>query len=244
MEQTLKYIRVLNWGYSSFAPMTLNNDYEKSIQQAKERLELLESLDEDALLVEATGTNGETNLKKFMNAGSDFDHGLRFMRDRRALLNSIPTMYIAFKDGADKLRDEGLWTYEQWREYRGTLSEIEKLLKERLTQFAAAYNYIDEPNSREDKLDIPHTDNEESCTTDVPHDVLRLFGSNKAKYQEYIKACKDQCPREIARLYKYEYGVIQSKQEYGILKTLFDHLKSIGLVSCEVENFRKHYRDL
>ena len=243
MEQTLKYIRVLNWGYSSFAPMTLNNDYEKSIQQANERLELLESLDEDALLFEATGASGKANLQRFMNAGTDFDHGLRFMRDRKILLDSIPTMYVAFKDGADKLRDEGLWTNEQWREYRVTLSEIEQLLKERLTQFAAAYDYIEEYDLQEGERSISQTVNNENNKSDIPHDILRLFGS-KAKYDEFINACIGHCPKEIARLYKYEYGKIQLHQEKGVVTLLYNHLSSIGILNCSKSNFQIHYRSL
>ncbi len=88
--------------------------------------------------------------------------------------------------------------------------------------------------------EIPSVDNGESSATDIPHDVLRLFGHNKNKYQEYINACKDQCPKEIARLYK-KYGAIQLSQESGIVTTLYDHLCDIGLLTCSKRNFQRHY---
>ena len=83
-------------------------------------------------------------------------------------------------------------------------------------------------------------DNDESSTAEIPHDILRLFG-NKSKYQEYISACKDQCPKEIARLYKREFGVIQLHNENGIVTTLYDHLFSMGLLTCGKRNFQEHY---
>ena len=87
---------------------------------------------------------------------------------------------------------------------------------------------------------ISSVDNEESSAPDIPHDILRLFGQNKDKYLEYINACKDQCPKEIARLYK-KYGAIQLSKENGIVTTLYDHLCSIGLLTCSKRNFQRHY---
>lgn len=151
MKETLKYIKVLNWGYGGFAPMTLSTDFAKSLQQVQERLGLLESLNYGALFVEATSANGKANLLKYQSTDDTIEYSLHFMRDRKLLLGAIPTMYNAFKDGADKFKANGLWTYEQWREYRATLSQIEKGLEERLRQFATAYDYSqdgDDPNQQ------------------------------------------------------------------------------------------------
>lgn len=189
MKETLKYIRVLNWGYGGFSPMTLNKDFGKSIQQVNERLEQLESLDEDSLFVEATESNGADNLQKFLNAGTDFEHGLLFMKKKRDLLDSIPTMYIAFKDGADKFKDDGLWTYEQWQEYRASLSQIEKLLENRIKQFAAAYDY----NLSDEEHDhLPVDDDQEfnigkknySPTMPMPLDKIHTFLINEGVIPE------------------------------------------------------------
>lgn len=151
MKETLKYIEVLNWGYSGFAPMTLGQNFEKSLQQVQERLALLDGLDYGALFVEATNPNGKANLEKYKKTGAAFEFQLHFMRDRQILLDAIPTMYKCFKDGADKFKADGLWTDEQWREYRVTLSMVEKGFQDRLRQFATAYNYplSDVPNSPE-----------------------------------------------------------------------------------------------
>lgn len=151
MKETLKYIEVLNWGYSGFAPMTLGQNFEKSLQQVQERLALLDGLDYGALFVEATNQNGKANLEKYKKTGAAFECQLHFMRDRQILLDAIPTMYKCFKDGADKFKADGLWTDEQWREYRVTLSMVEKGFQDRLRQFATAYDYplSDVPNSPE-----------------------------------------------------------------------------------------------
>lgn len=74
----------------------------------------------------------------------------------------------------------------------------------------------------------------------IPHDVLRLFGQSKDKYQEFIAACKDQCPKEIARLYK-KHGTIQLSKENGIVTTLYEHLYRVGLLTCSKRNFQQHY---
>lgn len=151
MKETLKYIEVLNWGYGGFAPMTLGQDFEKSLQQVEERLALLDGLDYGALFVEATSPNGKANLEKYKKTDADFEYQLHFMRDRQILLDAIPTMYKCFKDGADKFRADGLWTDEQWREYRGAICELERAFELRLKQFATAYDYplSDDPNSPE-----------------------------------------------------------------------------------------------
>lgn len=78
---------------------------------------------------------------------------------------------------------------------------------------------------------------------DVPHDVLRLFGGSIKRYREYITACKDQCPKEIARLYK-DYGTIQLYNEGGVVTTLYNHLSSIGLLNCTKRNFQCHYSQI
>ena len=139
MTQTLKYIEVLNKGYSGFAPITLDTDFERSYKQLEEVLQMLDGLDYDALLVEAVSPEGKAYLEKYTSTDENFRYGLHFMRDREIILKSIPTMYKAFKDGADKYRADGVWADEQWREYRWALSEIERGLDERLKQFAVAY---------------------------------------------------------------------------------------------------------
>ncbi|MCR4582234.1 MAG: hypothetical protein K5764_01580 [Prevotella sp.] len=159
MEQTLRYIKVLNWGYGGFSPMTLTPDYKGSLDQLQERLALLEGLSYDALLVEATSANGKADLERYKSTDTTFEYQLHFMRDRQQLLEALQPDYYE-KDGdevvlvenpnrmfrpllkvIDKFRADGLWTDEQWKECRWTIETIEKQFEERLRQFAAAYDY-------------------------------------------------------------------------------------------------------
>ena len=142
MEQTKKYIKVLNWGYGGFAPMTLSPDFESSYKQAEERLQLLGSLDYDKLLDEAISPEGKAYLEKYSKTDTTFEYGLHFMRDKQELLALAPNMLKGFKDNADKFRADGLWSDEQWREYRFALSEIERGFEERLKQFSTAYEIL------------------------------------------------------------------------------------------------------
>lgn len=156
MEQTKKYIEALNWGYGGFAPMTLNQDFESSYRQVVERLQLLDSLEYDALLDEAIG-KGKDYLTRYIKTNNTFEYGLIFMTNLNNLIESLQPdywdnekkeqvinqnrMFRWALDGADKFRAEGLWTDEQWKEYRTTINQIEKVFEDRLKQFAAAYDY-------------------------------------------------------------------------------------------------------
>lgn len=171
MQETLKYIKVLNWGYGGFAPMTLTPDYKESLEQVRERLGLLDSLNYDALLREAISPEGKEYLARYRKTDSTFEYGLRFLRDKEAILNRTKPDWLpeflevaekgedgkliynkikypykynglqALKDGADKYKADGVWTDEKRKEYKYQLSRLEKALEDRLRQFAAAYDY-------------------------------------------------------------------------------------------------------
>lgn len=186
MKETLKYIEVLNWGYGGFAPMTLGQNFEKSLQQVQERLALLDGLDYGALFVEATNPNGKANLEKYKKTGAAFECQLHFMRDRQILLDAIPTMYKCFKDGADKFKADGVWTDEQWREYRVTLSMVEKGFQDRLRQFATAYDYplSDVPNSPEPQQKDLHY----YCSKAIEKGYLVKIDGGYRRTKEWTKA--------------------------------------------------------
>lgn len=150
MEMTYKYIKVLNWGYGGFSPMAISSDYKASLEQVKYRLSLLDGLNYDTLLDEALG-KGKEYLCKYQKTDTTFEYGLHFMRDAHILLADIPTMFKGFADVADRFRADGLWTDEQWREYRGAIYELERAFELRLKQFATAYDYplSDDPNTPE-----------------------------------------------------------------------------------------------
>lgn len=149
MKETLNYIKVLNWGYGAFcgsfgdiAPLTLSPDFHSSIEQLEKRLALLEQLSYDNLLLEATSDNGKANLKRYKSTGTTFEYQLHFMRDREQVLEALQTMSKGFKDYVDKLKADGLWSDEQWREYKVTLSQIGRQFEERLEQFATAFDEL------------------------------------------------------------------------------------------------------
>ena len=177
MKETLKYIKVLNWGYGGFAPMTLSLDYNASLEQAQQRQSLLESLHYNALLDEALG-KGKDYLERYTKTDDTFEYRLHFMRDGKTLLDAIPTMFKCFKDGADGFRADGLWTDEQWREYRVALSQIEKGFEDRLKQFAAAYDY-----------NIISCDNQERQASPEPNYIPKELLTDKAK-RYFEKAIK------------------------------------------------------
>lgn len=84
------------------------------------------------------------------------------------------------------------------------------------------------------------TYNDESSTTDIPHDILRLFEGNIVKYQDFIEVCKNRCPKDIARLYR-THGKIQDCHERGVVTLLYRHLEKKGILHCSLRNFQKHY---
>lgn len=168
MQETLKYIKVLNWGYGGFAPMTLTPDYKESLEQVRERLGLLESLNYLSLLDEATSTKGKAWLDKYSKTGG-FDFSLHFMRDREQLLDMLQSnvckrdgdklkysenpnrMFGWAFEGIEKYLADKSWSKKQYNEYKLALRELEKALEDRLRQFAAAYDYplsADEPKQQ------------------------------------------------------------------------------------------------
>lgn len=196
MIETLKYIEVLNWGYGGFAPMTLGQDFEKSLQQVEERLALLDGLDYGALLVEATSPNGKANLLKYQSTEDSIEYSLRFMRDRGQLLEALQPDYYE-KEGEkvvlkknpqrmirpylnriDKYRANGLWTDEQWREYRGAICELERAFELRLKQFATAYDY--NISGDDQKAGLP----KELNTNEVQRLLDRLCKAGYAKFEK------------------------------------------------------------
>lgn len=204
MKETLKYIEVLNWGYSGFAPMTLGQNFEKSLQQVQERLALLDGLDYGALFVEATSANGKANLLKYQSTDDTIEYSLHFMRDRGQLLEALKAdeweiengekvikknpkrLFRGFYDAIDEYKADGVWTDEQWREYRVTLSMVEKGFQDRLRQFATAYDYplSDVPNSPEPQQKDLHY----YCSKAIEKGYLVKIDGGYRRTKEWTKA--------------------------------------------------------
>lgn len=149
MQETLNYIKVLRWGYGGFcssfeniAPLSLSQDFDSSLEQIEKRLAVVDGLNFGALYVEATATNGKANLEKYRSVEDSIEYSLHFVRDRKALLEKhIPTMYDGFKRIADQYKADGIWTIEQYAQYKGALNELERGYEVRLKEFCTAYGY-------------------------------------------------------------------------------------------------------
>lgn len=176
MKETLNYIEVLLWGYGGFAPMSLNVDYNKSIEQLEERLQALESLNYGKMFDEATSANGKANLQRWQATGDSIEYKLPFMEYWQELVSKhIPEMFIAYKQGADRYKADGVWTDEQWREYRVTLSIIEKAFEDRIREFATAYDYCmeDNPEPQQEQPEQPKRGKK------IKHMIDLIIPSNK-----------------------------------------------------------------
>lgn len=165
MEETLRYIKVLNWGYGAFcgsfgdiAPLSLSQDFSSSLEQLEKRLAVVNSLSYEKMFVEATRENGKTNLLKYQSTEDSIDYSLHFMRDREQVLDACKATFKGFKGCADKYKGDKLWNEEQWGTYRNFLDQLERALELRLKQFTTAYDYYEpgkEPEPQQNKQDIP-----------------------------------------------------------------------------------------
>ena len=211
MKETFKYIKVLNWFYSSFATMALNKDYEKSIRLVQERLDLLESLDGNALFCEARSPNGRANLLKYLSTEDSIEYDLHFMRDRGQLLEALQPDYYE-KEGEkvvlkkntkrmirpylnriDKYRANGLWTDEQWREYRVTLSQVERDFELGLKLFETYYdieNILHYFHRPVEDIEIEHKYKVRlltACTWEHIKTIGQLFSYNPKELRERVR---------------------------------------------------------
>lgn len=150
MEETLRYIKVLNWGYGAFcgsfgdiALLSLSQDFSSSLEQLEKRLAVVNSLSYEKMFVEATSDNGKTNLLKYQSTEDSIGYSLHFMRDREQVLEACKATFKGFKSCTDKFKDNGLWDEEQRGTYRNFLDQLERALELRLKQFATAYDYYE-----------------------------------------------------------------------------------------------------
>ena len=166
MQETLNYIKVLNWGYGGFcgsfgniAPLSLSKDFDSSLEQIEKRLAVVDGLNFGALYVEATAPNGKANLLKYQSTDDTIEYSLHFMRDRGQLLEALKAdeweiengekvikknpkrLFRGFFDAIDEYRADGIWTIEQYAQYKGALNELERGFELRLKEFCAAYGY-------------------------------------------------------------------------------------------------------
>lgn len=166
MQETLNYIKVLNWGYGGFcgsfeniAPLSLSQDFDSSLEQIEKRLAVVDGLNYGALYVEATSANGKANLLKYQSTDDTIEYSLHFMRDRGQLWEALKPdeleiengesvikknpkrLFRGFYDAIDEYRADGVWTGEQYAQYKGALNELERGFDVRLKQFAIAYDF-------------------------------------------------------------------------------------------------------
>lgn len=106
MQETLNYIKVLNWGYGGFcssfeniAPLSLSQDFDSSLEQIEKRLAVVDGLNYNALFVEATSANGKANLLKYQSTDDTIEYSLHFVRDRGQLLEALKPDELEIENG-------------------------------------------------------------------------------------------------------------------------------------------------
>ena len=135
------------------------------------------------------------------------------------------------------------WIKETCWELREIVADV--IVQYNLSNNNPVENFLCAPYYEAGDIYLTIEDHAEETTYPViPQDVLRLFGNNRNKYNNYLKACQGKKPKEIARLYKNEYGVIQLEEEKGIVTTLYQHLKDKGIVTIEKRGFQRHYENV
>lgn len=183
MEETLRYIKVLNWGYGAFcgsfgdiAPLSLSQDFSSSLEQLEKRLAVVNSLSYEKMFVEATSDNGKTNLLKYQSTEDSIGYSLHFMRDREQVLEACKATFKGFKGCADKYKGDKLWNPEQLGTYRIFLDQLERALELRLKQFATAYDY------RTISTDEPGKESEpQQNKQDIPQEIPTIYNTDKER---------------------------------------------------------------
>ena len=230
-EKTISFVRDFN-DFCSTVSMLRHND-EFKLSDSK-----IEALTDDMKkYCDRTYCRGDELVDEVKDVCPEIMDLKRYVLIWESLLNGINTAWMedeeAFNDDFWKARIGEYHTCQMF----GLLS---RMRGNYINVMGSAWNLKNSYGLNERNERIFTGQEGGSSATGVPYDVLRLFGHNIAKYQEYINACKNQCPKEIARLYK-KYGAIQLSQESGIVTTLYDHLYSIGLMTCSKRNFQQHY---
>ena len=177
MKETIKYIEVFSLAYGGFAPMTVSSDYEDSLLQVRERLALIDSLNVGALLDEAMSDKGKAKLEQYLKLDASLKCRLSYVLDKKFVSGLQPDRYEdkgekvinpnrllrPFLDSAEKLLSNNVWSYEQYKEYRWTVCEIENRLEKRIEQFATAYDHCIKPKNQAKFADLinPTADKED-----------------------------------------------------------------------------------
>ena len=230
-EKTTAFVSDLN-GFCNIVSMLRNND---KCKLADSKIETL--TDNMKEYCDRTYRRGDELADEVKDICPEVMDLKKYVLIWESLLNGINTAWMQDEDTFDddfwKARIGDYHTCQMF----GLLSQMRANY---INVMDSVWNLKNSYGLNEHKETIFTGQEEGSSATDIPYNVLRLFGHNKAKYQEYINACKNQCPKEIARLYK-KHGDIQLPKESGIVTTLYDHLYSIGLLTCSKRNFQQHY---
>lgn len=240
-EKTISLVRDFN-GFCDIVSMLRHNDKFKLSDRKIEAL-----TDDMKKYCDRTYCRGDELADEVKDVCHEVMDLKRYVSIWESLLDGINTAWMedeeAFKDDFWKARIGDYHTCQMF----GLLSNMRENyinVKDSVWNLKNSYglNEYEAPifTDQEEESSVEGRENKSVGATVIPHDVLRLFGHSKDKYQEYINACKDQCPKEIARLYK-KYGSIQLSKENGIVTTLYDHLCSLGLLTCGKRNFQQHY---
>ena len=97
--------------------------------------------------------------------------------------------------------------------------------------------------AEEDAKEAAEKELETEASSDIPYDVLRLFGNNRSNYMKFHNEAKGKAPRYIAEAYK-KYATITPENEKGIPTTIYNYLKEQGIRVTSEDNFRKAFKKI
>ena len=138
MKESFRYIEILcNVGCSVHAADT---DYEFCIKATRPHLDLLESLDYNTMFAESFTPNAKTILKAW-NSSEVKCVSVKWLQDNAGeMLQSLERMYKGiFRELGEKQHKEGLWTFEQYQDWRLMCDSIVDIWYKRLGELMESY---------------------------------------------------------------------------------------------------------
>ena len=138
MTESFRYIEILC--KVGCGVHTANTDFEYCIKAAKPHLDLLESLDYNAMFAESFSPNAKTILKAW-NSSEVKCVSVKWLQDHAGeMLQSLEWMYKdIFRKEGEKQLQEGNWSFEQYQNWRLMCDSIVDIWYKRLGELMKAY---------------------------------------------------------------------------------------------------------
>lgn len=233
-EKTIAFVRDFN-SFRDIIPQLWNGNYRDS--QGADFL-----INEMMKYKDSTRLKGEELANEVKEVCSDISALQTYYDMWCNILAQIPTSFLTFED----ILDDVQWACRLDDDDKGCkvagfirkMAENYKDVMDGKRWLENTYNLT--PHDEADGEEVANKPENAPQKASVPQNILRLFDGELRNYQTFINACRGQCPKEIARLYK-EHGRIQLEQEKGVVTLIYNHLKDNGLLSCSARNFQRHY---